>query len=120
MNEDERLSVYEQLESLQQKDWKELSLNDKKAGTLILFSMESGDAHLRLLSFSPGIGSLTVFFSSCSAYYVAFGPHGPRAPTSQPGDGVKILFSTLGLIGAAGLLFYGVLLNSAYFYLARF
>ncbi|KAF9532833.1 COX4, subunit IV of cytochrome c oxidase [Crepidotus variabilis] len=71
---DEKISVHEQLEVLQQKDWKELSLDEKKA-----------------------------------AYYVAFGPHGPRAPTSKPGDGLKIFLSTVALIGAAGVVFLGVL-----------
>jgi cytochrome c oxidase subunit 4 len=36
---------------------------------------------------------------------VAFGPHGPRAPTSAPGDGVKIFLGTAGLVGVAGVLF---------------
>ena len=40
------------------------------------------------------------------AYYVAFGPHGPRAPTSNPGDGVKIFGYTIALVGAAGVLAY--------------
>ncbi|KAF8147565.1 cytochrome c oxidase subunit IV-domain-containing protein [Crassisporium funariophilum] len=43
-----------------------------------------------------------------AAYYVAFGPHGPRAPTSQPGDGLKITLATTALVGLAGLLFYGI------------
>ncbi|CAA7271104.1 unnamed protein product [Cyclocybe aegerita] len=71
LSAEEKLSVHEQLEVLQQKDWKELSLDQKKA-----------------------------------AYYVAFGPHGPRAPTSQPGDNMKILLSTLGLVGVSAVLYY--------------
>jgi len=39
-----------------------------------------------------------------AAYYVAFGPHGPRTPSSQPGDGLKVVLGTLGLVAAAGLL----------------
>ena len=39
------------------------------------------------------------------AYYVAFGPHGPRAPTSAPGDGVKIFLATSALVGVAGVLY---------------
>jgi cytochrome c oxidase subunit 4 len=38
------------------------------------------------------------------AYYVAFGPHGPRAPTSQPGDNLKIFLATMGLVGVATVL----------------
>jgi len=70
---EEKLSVHEKLEALQLKDWKELSLEEKRA-----------------------------------AYYVAFGPHGPRAPTSQPGDSVKILLSTLALIAAGSALFFTI------------
>jgi len=68
---EEKLSVHEQLELVQQKDWKDLSLDEKKA-----------------------------------AYYVAFGPHGPRTPSSQPGDNFKIAAATTALVGAAGVLFY--------------
>ncbi|PPQ81119.1 hypothetical protein CVT25_014758 [Psilocybe cyanescens] len=70
LNSEEKLSVHEQLEVLQQKDWKELSLDEKKA-----------------------------------AYYVAFGPHGARTPSSQPGDNLKIFVATVGLCGAAGALY---------------
>ncbi|KIJ92863.1 hypothetical protein K443DRAFT_685014 [Laccaria amethystina LaAM-08-1] len=71
LSSEEKVAVHEQLEVLQKKDWKELSLDEKKA-----------------------------------AYYVAFGPHGPRTPTSQPGDNFKILLSTFALVGVAGVLFY--------------
>ena len=37
---------------------------------------------------------------------MAFGPHGPRAPTSKPGDGTKLFFGTLGLVSLGGLLFF--------------
>lgn len=39
---------------------------------------------------------------------MAFGPHGPRAPTSAPGEGLKIFLSTLGLLGVAGAVFITV------------
>ncbi|EMD38107.1 hypothetical protein CERSUDRAFT_82331 [Gelatoporia subvermispora B] len=70
LSTDEQLAVHQQLEELQKKDWKTLSLDEKKA-----------------------------------AYYVAFGPHGPRAPTHQPGDTLKLLIGTLAGIGVAGVLF---------------
>jgi len=35
---------------------------------------------------------------------VAFGPHGPRTPTSLPGDGRKILLAVIGLLGASAVL----------------
>jgi hypothetical protein len=41
------------------------------------------------------------------AYYVAFGPHGPRAPVNPPGTTVKVLTGVSALIGAAGLLYVG-------------
>jgi hypothetical protein len=37
------------------------------------------------------------------AYYVSFGPHGPRAPTSKPGDYPKIFLAVVGIIGLTGL-----------------
>ncbi|KAF9450274.1 cytochrome c oxidase subunit IV [Macrolepiota fuliginosa MF-IS2] len=40
-----------------------------------------------------------------AAYYVAFGPHGPRTPSSAPGDTFKILLYTTALVGVAGTLF---------------
>ena len=47
-----------------------------------------------------------VFF--CVAYYVAFGPHGPRAPVDAPGAGYKITLSVVGLIAVAGAIFMAV------------
>ena len=54
---------------------------------------------------------VVIFGLSCSspvlvwiAYFVAFGPHGPRAPTSLPGDGLKILLAVVGLLGASAVL----------------
>ncbi|KAI0270260.1 cytochrome c oxidase subunit IV [Russula aff. rugulosa BPL654] len=68
----EQTAVHQQLEELQRKDWKTLSLAEKKA-----------------------------------AYYVAFGPHGPRSPVNPPGTTVKILTGVSALIGTAGLLYAG-------------
>ncbi|KAF5378357.1 hypothetical protein D9615_008744 [Tricholomella constricta] len=70
LSSEEKLSVQEQLEEIQKKDWTTLSIDEKKA-----------------------------------AYYVAFGPHGPRTPTSQPGDAVKVLFWTAALVAAGGALY---------------
>jgi len=72
LSTDEQLTVHQQLEEIQKKDWKTLSLTEKKA-----------------------------------AYYVAFGPHGPRADLHPPGSVSKIIAATLVLVGAGGLL-YGV------------
>jgi len=46
---------------------------------------------------------------------VAFGPHGPRAPTGQPGDNIKIFFSTLALIALGGAVFYAITAKSSCF-----
>lgn len=48
------------------------------------------------------------------AYYVAFGPHGPRAPANPPGTTLKIILGTGGLIAAAGALYIAVRVNGAY------
>ena len=42
------------------------------------------------------------------AYYVAFGPYGPRTPVSPPGQGLKVFLYTMGLVGVAGLIALGV------------
>jgi len=70
LNSEEQLTVHRQIEQLQKKDWKELSIDEKKA-----------------------------------AYYVAFGPHGPRTPVSPSGTVIKTLLGTLGLLGVSGILF---------------
>ncbi|GAA5847553.1 hypothetical protein JCM9279_005292 [Rhodotorula babjevae] len=67
----EQEQTFKHLEDLQKKDWKELSLDEKKA-----------------------------------AYYVAFGPHGPREPLQA--NGGKTLAGTLAAVGVATLLFYFV------------
>ncbi|KAF9072980.1 COX4, subunit IV of cytochrome c oxidase [Rhodocollybia butyracea] len=77
MSTEEKATVYEQLEEAMKKDWKLLSIDEKKA-----------------------------------AYYVAFGPHGPRAPVSKPGDNFKVFAGTLALMGVAGILFYAIRLAS--------
>ncbi|PSS31087.1 hypothetical protein EW026_g2893 [Hermanssonia centrifuga] len=73
LSSEEKLSVHQQLEDIQKKDWKTLSLDEKKA-----------------------------------AYYVAFGPHGPRAPIHPPGTGYKIALGVAGLIAASGAIFLAV------------
>lgn len=106
---EEKISVHEQLEALQLKDWKELSLDEKRAG--------KGFSNDFLPTFAQTfcIRTALTYNFLLIAYYVAFGPHGPRAPTSQPGDTVKIIFSTLALIAAGGALFFTIKAFSAYF-----
>ncbi|CAL1705360.1 unnamed protein product [Somion occarium] len=70
---DEQFQVHRQLEEIQKKDWRTLSIDEKKA-----------------------------------AYYVAFGPHGPRAPITKPGDTAKVFGVVSLAIGLAGALYYGI------------
>ncbi|KAM0747258.1 cytochrome c oxidase subunit IV [Meredithblackwellia eburnea MCA 4105] len=65
----EQESTFKALEELQKKDWKELSIDEKKA-----------------------------------AYYVAFGPHGPREPILPPGSGAK----TVGAVALAVTAAFGL------------
>ncbi|GAA5866985.1 hypothetical protein JCM3774_003746 [Rhodotorula dairenensis] len=67
----EQEQTFKHLEELQKKDWKELSLDEKKA-----------------------------------AYYVAFGPHGPREPIQA--DGGKTFVGVTAAVAVAGLIFYFV------------
>ncbi|GAA5886987.1 hypothetical protein JCM6882_009407 [Rhodosporidiobolus microsporus] len=67
-------ATFKHLEELQKKDWKELSLDEKKA-----------------------------------AYYVAFGPHGPREPVQA--DMGKTVGGLVAAVAAAGVLFYLVRLG---------
>ncbi|CAO1622373.1 unnamed protein product [Parajaminaea phylloscopi] len=73
MSKVEQYAVYRQLEEVQRKDWKDLSLDEKKA-----------------------------------AYFVSFGPHGPRKPVTQPGQAVRTLAAVSFLIGATGVVFYAM------------
>ncbi|TFY64675.1 hypothetical protein EVJ58_g2450, partial [Rhodofomes roseus] len=43
-----------------------------------------------------------------AAYYVAFGPHGPRRPDNPPGTGPKIFLATVAGIAVAGVLFAAI------------
>ncbi|THU96937.1 cytochrome c oxidase subunit IV [Dendrothele bispora CBS 962.96] len=73
METGDKIAVYKELEEVMKKDWKELTLDEKKA-----------------------------------AYYVSFGPHGPRAPVSKPGDNFKIFLATSALVGVTGVLFMAI------------
>ncbi|KAI8982810.1 cytochrome c oxidase subunit IV family [Trametes punicea] len=73
LSADEQAVIHQKLEEIQKRDWKTLSLDEKKA-----------------------------------AYYVAFGPHGPRAPVDPPGSMPKIILGVSSLILAAGVAFYAI------------
>jgi len=69
----DQVVVQRQLEEIQKKDWKTLSVDEKKA-----------------------------------AYYVAFGPHGPRTPVNPPGQSLKVFVYTMALVGVATVISWGV------------
>ncbi|WWC57992.1 uncharacterized protein I303_100527 [Kwoniella dejecticola CBS 10117] len=66
LSAENQYEIYQQLEQIQKKDWKELTLDEKKA-----------------------------------AYFVAFGPHGPRTPVNEKGHGIKVFAGVLAAVGAA-------------------
>ena len=102
LSAEEQTSVHAQLEELQKKDWRKLSIDEKKAGASPVFSF--------FFVFRQSF-PLTEVCCCLLAYYVAFGPHGPRTPTSPPGTNMKVFLATLGLVGVAGLLFEGIRAN---------
>ncbi|QRV74923.1 cytochrome C oxidase polypeptide IV [Ceratobasidium sp. AG-Ba] len=73
LSAEEQVEVHRELEELQKRDWKTLSIDEKKA-----------------------------------AYFVAFGPHGPRTPVVPEGQTMKVITGTLALIGVATAV-YGVI-----------
>jgi len=40
-----------------------------------------------------------------AAYYISFGPHGPRKPVDEPGSGVKVFGLTAALVGVSAVVF---------------
>lgn len=58
-----------------------------------------------------------VYFLPNTAYYVSFGPHGPREPVSKEGDGLKTVLGVVGLLGVSGLIFAGIRSMGMYLYL---
>ncbi|KAH7341587.1 cytochrome c oxidase subunit IV [Rhizoctonia solani] len=73
LSSEEQVEVHRELESLQKRDWKTLSLDEKKA-----------------------------------AYFVAFGPHGPRTPVTPPGQTTKVIAGTLAVFVLTGITFGAV------------
>jgi len=70
LDKEEQVAIYRQLETLQKKDWKTLTIDEKKA-----------------------------------AYYVAFGPYGPRTPLNPPGTAVKVGSAVIGLVAVTTIIF---------------
>ncbi len=90
LTQEEQLAVHRQLEEVQKKDWKLLSLDEKKAGESRASKQLNACVELR---------------APISAYFIAFGPHGPRAPIKPPGSNIKIVFGVVGGLVLGATLF---------------
>lgn len=62
----------------------------------------------RLFYVHTKVSLVLIRFCLCPAYYVAFGPHGPRAPSSKPGEAIKVVFGVFAAIGASGLVYAAI------------
>ncbi|SPO30166.1 probable cytochrome-c oxidase chain V precursor [Ustilago trichophora] len=71
LSKEEQYGIFRQLEELQRKDWKELSVDEKKA-----------------------------------AYFVSFGPHGPRKPITASGQGAKTFAGVVAALGVTTGVYY--------------
>ena len=105
----EQTAVHQQLEEIQRKDWKTLSLAEKKAGASVrpLFDIVPSFPRRRVRG-GRSVSSCCSYALHRTAYYVAFGPHGPRAPVNPPGTAVKILTGISVLVGTASLIYAGI------------
>ncbi|KAK0544473.1 Cytochrome c oxidase subunit 5B, mitochondrial [Tilletia horrida] len=72
LSKEEQFGVFRLLEEIQKKDWKELSIDEKKA-----------------------------------AYFISFGPHGPRKPITAPGQGLRTATGVVISFVATLAVFYG-------------
>lgn len=50
---------------------------------------------------------LEILTKSCPAYYIAFGPHGPRAETPK-GEGLRVLMQVLKYLAISSVIFFTV------------
>ncbi|PWN87741.1 putative cytochrome-c oxidase chain V precursor [Acaromyces ingoldii] len=73
LSKEEQYGIFRQLEEVQRRDWKELSVDEKKA-----------------------------------AYFVSFGPHGPRKAITRPGQGVRTFTGVAAILVATVGVFYGL------------
>ncbi|THH12940.1 hypothetical protein EW146_g7233 [Bondarzewia mesenterica] len=100
MSAEDQISVHQQLEVLQKKDWKELSLDQKKAGVF---------AGTELTSF------LTISSSTCTRVMSILRPltvvlrrvwpTRTRAPINPPGTSTKVTAGVFGLIAASAVIY---------------
>lgn len=124
--------MFHHLEGLQKKNWKELTLDEKKACTSsrvvsghCVHLLMSFLASLHLLSYSSTgtqlckpsspsrydqlrdlLGSSPILRKT--AYFVSFGPHGPRAPLHPPGSTPRLLIGIAAAIATSLAIFAGI------------
>ncbi|KAF5357742.1 hypothetical protein D9756_001173 [Leucocoprinus leucothites] len=85
-----------------------ISLSNVEASWTKLTPEEKASVHQQLEAVQKKPWNDLTIDEKKAAYYVAFGPHGPRAPTSQPGDSLKIVLYTTALVAVAGSLFFAL------------
>ncbi|TIC00155.1 Glc-6-P isomerase [Wallemia mellicola] len=73
LSTEERQSVYTEVVEKQKQDWKQLSIDEKRA-----------------------------------AYFISFGPHGPRTPVVEQGGNTKVFVGVLGALAATAAIYFGV------------
>jgi hypothetical protein len=124
----EQADLWMSLRDRMKVDWKEMTMQEKKAGAYSLFGRNSV-----LCAVAWGVGLLVDgarvvpqhHYTSCGAitnhfkvidkddvltihcliaYYIAFGPHGPRRPP-PPDEGRNVFFLSAGVIAAAFAVF---------------
>jgi hypothetical protein len=86
LSPDEKASVHQQLEAVQQKDWKELSIDEKKAGEYLYFFSATGALDRR----KPGVGVLLFcLFIVCSLYSFFLSPTDYALPNRSPARAIN-------------------------------
>ncbi|GAC97765.1 cytochrome c oxidase subunit V [Pseudozyma hubeiensis SY62] len=149
LSKEEQYGVFRQLEELQRKDWKELSVDEKKAATMPTVRRTafptcsfhtSSDAPTASSTPSSIDESRQVVFPFCpcltavdrsiegtlrhnlwlipsfylvrpesskhTAYFVSFGPHGPRKPITASGQGAKTFAGVVAALGVTTGVYY--------------
>ncbi|THV76415.1 hypothetical protein D6C99_04615 [Aureobasidium pullulans] len=86
-------------------DWTEMTLQEKKA-------VMSDESFKLVMPVSDRdvfnwVSKTSSDTSFRAAYWIAFGPHGPRAQT-PPGEGKQVFWYTMGGLGVTAVLFFGI------------
>lgn len=103
----EQADLWMQLRDRMKVDWHQMTVQEKKAGTLFLY------IYMCVPGGSGGGSQWTeeacrkefLLICFCLAYWIAFGPHGPRAQPPK-GEGLRIAAKTSQLILASVAVFY--------------